>query len=244
MNEYTEHSTIRCWAEDDRPREKMLLKGRHNLSDAEILALLLGSGTREDTAVDLGRKLLGKAGGNLISLSKLTITEMIAVKGIGQARAVTIQAALELGRRINATEAIVRQKVRNSTEAYAIFKSHLSDLLYEEFWIIMLSRANRIVKSCVVSQGGVSGTVVDPKKIFRMALDHHASSLILGHNHPSGSFEPSLADDHITWKMREAGKLMEIDVIDHIIVGDNGFYSYSDQSRMDRPPAKENTTRP
>jgi DNA repair protein RadC len=232
MENYTNHQTIRNWAEDDRPREKLALKGRHSMSDAELLAILIGSGTRQESAVDLAKKILKLAGENLGELSKLNLTELIQVKGIGQARAVTILAAMELGRRRGESQALVRDKIKTSRDAYEIFRSTMGDRPYEEFWIILLNRANKVIKKCNISEGGISGTVVDPKKIFKISLDNHASSIILGHNHPSGVVTPSDADCRITKKLREAGAMLEVSVLDHIIIGEDGYYSFADEGAL------------
>jgi DNA repair protein RadC len=232
MENYSIRTAIRNWAEDDRPREKLVLKGRHSLSDAELLAILLGSGTRNESAVDLAKNVLNLAGGNLGELSKLSLTDLVTVKGIGQARAVTILAALELGRRRNEAEVMVRDKITTSRDAYEIFRSTMGDRPYEEFWIILLNRANKVIRKVNISEGGISGTVVDPKKIFKISLDHHASSIILGHNHPSGVVTPSEADCRITKKLREAGAMLEVTVLDHLIIGDGIYYSFADEGAL------------
>ena len=232
MEEYKNHSTIKNWAEDDRPREKFLLKGRQSLSDAELLAILIVSGTKEHSAVDLAKKILQKANGNLPELSKLNIQELTKINGIGPTRAIAILTALELGRRRNESEVLAREKIKTSSDAYEIFKNTIGDKPYEEFWILMLNRANKILRKYPISEGGISGTVVDPKKIFKISLDYHASSIILGHNHPSGLLTPSEADIRITKKLVEAGKLLEISVLDHLIIGDNGFYSFADEGGL------------
>jgi DNA repair protein RadC len=232
MEPYLNHTTIRNWAEDDRPREKLMLKGRQSLSDAELLAILIVSGTKSDSALELAKKILQKANGNLPELSKLNIQELTKINGIGPAKAITILAALELGRRRNESEVLVREKIRSSRDAYDIFKNTMLDKPYEEFWILLLNRANKIIRKVPISEGGISGTVVDPKKIFKISLDHHASSIILGHNHPSGMLTPSEADIKITKKLVEAGKLLEIAVLDHLIVADSGFYSFADEGSL------------
>lgn len=232
MEPYLNHTTIRNWAEDDRPREKLMLKGRQSLSDAELLAILIVSGTKSDSALELAKKILQKANGNLPELSKLNIQELTKINGIGPARAITILAALELGRRRNESEVLVREKIRSSRDAYDIFKNTMLDKPYEEFWILLLNRANKIIRKVPISEGGISGTVVDPKKIFKISLDHHASSIILGHNHPSGMLTPSEADIKITKKLVEAGKLLEIAVLDHLIIADSGFYSFADEGSL------------
>lgn len=232
MENYTGHSSIRNWAEDDRPREKLILKGRYSMSDAELLAILIGSGTRHESAVGLAKNILRLGNDNLVELSKLSITDLVKVKGIGQARAVTILAAMELGRRRNESEVLVRDKIKTSRDAYEIFRSTIGDRPYEEFWIILLNRANKVIKKCNISEGGISGTVVDPKKIFKISLDNHASSIILGHNHPSGVVTPSEADCRITKKLRDAGAMLEVAVLDHLIIGEDSYYSFADEGGL------------
>jgi DNA repair protein RadC len=232
MESINQRIAIRNWAEDDRPREKFLLKGRHSLSDAELLAILIGSGTKSQSALDLAKEILRLAHDNLAELSHMSITDMLRIKGIGQVRATTLLAALELGRRRNESEVIVKEKIRSSRDAFEIFRSKIGDKPYEEFWIILLNRANRVLRKCSISEGGISGTVVDPKKVFKIALDHHATAIILGHNHPSGNINPSEADKLLTQKMMNAGKLLEVDVIDHIILGEDQFFSFADNGVM------------
>jgi DNA repair protein RadC len=229
MENYDNRLPIRQWAEDDRPREKLRLKGKNALSDAELLAILLGSGTREESALDLAKHVLRKAGDNLIELSRFGMEELTAFRGIGEARAVILLAALELGRRRNESEAVTREKITCSRDAFGIFRSHMGDRPYEEFWIILLNKANKVTGQCCISEGGISGTVVDPRKIFKIALDHRASSILLGHNHPSGNIQPSEADQRITRKIREAGNLLDIAVLDHIILGDDSYFSFADE---------------
>jgi len=233
MAEYDEgRLPIRSWAEDDRPREKFLLKGRQSLSDAELLAILIGSGNSKDSALDLAKKILGQSKENLAELSKIGISDLIRVRGIGHAKAIVILASLELGRRRNESDVIVRKKIKTSRDAFEIFKSTMGDRPYEEFWIILLNKANRILRKSSISEGGISGTVVDPKKIFKIALDHHATSIILGHNHPSGNVQPSEADIRITKKICEAGSLLDVTVLDHLIIGEDTFYSFADEGGM------------
>ncbi len=232
METYSNHITIRNWAEDDRPREKFMLKGRHSLSDAELLAILIGSGTKQESALDLAKNILRLASENLAELSKLTIPDLLKIKGIGYVRATALLAALELGRRRNESEVMVKEKIKNSHDAFEILRSAIGDKPYEEFWIIMMNRANKIIRKCCISEGGVSGTVVDPKKIFKMAIDNHACSIVLGHNHPSGNITPSEADIQITKKLREAGFMLDIAVLDHLIIGEDRFYSFADNGNM------------
>ena len=229
MESYINRLTIKNWAEDDRPREKLLLKGKNALSDAELLAILLGSGNINETAVDLAKKVLGDVKENLIELSKLGVRELERYKGIGKAKAVIIIAAMELGRRRNEAVVIAKEKITNSKDAFEIFRSTMGDHPYEEFWIILLNKANKVIQKCSISEGGISGTVVDPKKIFKIVLDHHASSIILGHNHPSGNVQPSEADHKITRKLKDAGMMLDVAVLDHLIIGDDKYFSFADE---------------
>lgn len=229
MEQYRNKVTIKNWAEDDRPREKLLLKGKNAMSDAELIAILLGSGTRTESAVDLAKYLLKEVSDNLIELSKQGVTDLMKVKGIGQVKALTILAAMELGRRRNEAEVIVKPKITSSRDAFEIFRGSIGDLPHEEFWIILLNKANRVVRKCIISEGGISGTVVDPKKVFKIALDNHASSIILGHNHPSGNLQPSEADHKITRKIKDAGVMLDVAVLDHIIIGDDRYLSFADE---------------
>ena len=232
MDQYINRVSIKNWAEDDRPREKMLFKGKNALSDAELLALLLGTGNRHESAVDVAKAILKEVQGNLVELSRMGISTLTGFKGIGKAKAIIIIAAMELGRRRNESEVIAKEKVTNSHDAFNIFRSCISDLPYEEFWIILLNKANRVIRKCSISEGGVSGTVVDPRKIFKIALDNHASSIILGHNHPSGNIQPSDADHKITKKIKEAGNMLDVAVLDHIILGDDRYYSFADEGAL------------
>lgn len=229
MESYINRLTIKNWAEDDRPREKLLLKGKNALSDAELLAILLGSGNVNETAVDLAKKVLGDVKENLIELSKLGVRELEQFKGIGKAKAVVIIAAMELGKRRNEAVVIAKEKITNSKDAFEIFRSTMGDQPYEEFWIILLNKANKVIQKCSISEGGISGTVVDPKKIFKIVLDHHASSIILGHNHPSGNVQPSEADHKITHKLKDAGMMLDVAVLDHLIIGDDKYFSFADE---------------
>lgn len=232
MENYRKYPTIREWAEADRPREKLLLKGRHNLSDAELLAILIGSGTREQSALELARQLLAQVTGNLKELGKLDIRQLTQIKGMGPVRAITIMAALELGKRRQASVSVERTTIKRSEDAYQVFRHVMGEQPYEVFWILILNRANHLISRCCISEGGVSGTVVDPKKIFKVALDHHASGIILGHNHPSGNLRPSESDIRITSNLLEGGKLLEISVLDHLIVTDDGFFSFADEGML------------
>lgn len=238
MEKYSGQSpaSIRYWAESDRPREKLLLKGKASLSDAELMAILLGSGSKNESAVDLSRRILSSIDHNLIELSKMTVPELKKFKGIGEAKAISIVAALELGRRRRGAEVVKRKTVTSSRDAFELLQPYLGDLQYEQFVVVLLNRANHVLKVVNVSDGGVSGTVVDPKKIFRIALDGNASSVILGHNHPSGNCTPSNEDVALTRKLSKAGAVLDINVYDHLIVGSEKYYSFSDEGMM---PASE-----
>ena len=232
MDNYINHIPINQWAEDDRPREKLELKGRHALSDTELLAILINTGTRQESALDLSKNLLQKAGNNLIELSRMCLSDLLKEKGIGKAKALAIMAAMELGRRRNEAVAVCLEKITQSRQAYEIFRSLMGEHLYEQFWMLLLNRGNRLLRKIQISEGGISGTVVDPKKIFNIVLEFHASSIIIGHNHPSGNLEPSEADRKLTRKIRDAGLLLDIDVLDHIIVGDDSYFSFADMGQM------------
>lgn len=232
MKDYENYIPIRRWAEDDRPREKFLLKGRHSLSDAELLAILLGSGRQGESALDLAKEILRLANDNLAELSRLTMPDLLGIKGIGTVKAITLMASMELGRRRNESEVLIKEKIKTSGDAFGILRAAIGDKPYEEFWIILMNRANRVIRKCSISEGGISGTVVDPKKIFKIVLDNHASSIILGHNHPSGTLFPSEADMQITKKIQSAGLMLDVAVLDHIIVGEDSFYSFADNGKM------------
>lgn len=234
MEKYPDQSpsSIRHWAEGDRPREKLLLKGKGALSDAELMAILLGSGSRNESAVDLARRILASIDQNLIELSKMSVGELQKFKGIGEAKAISIVAALELGRRRRGAEVVRRKAVSSSREAFELLQPYLSDLQYEQFVIVLLNRANHVLKVVNVSDGGVSGTFVDPKKVFRLALEGSASAIILGHNHPSGNCKPSDQDIALTKKLKRAGDVLDINVFDHLIVGVERYYSFSDEGMM------------
>ena len=232
MERYENHFPIKNWAEEDRPREKLQLKGKNSLSDAELIAILLGSGSRSESAVDLARRILLTAGENLIEVSRMGISDLTGFAGIGVAKAVTLIAALELGKRRNESEVLAKEKIACSRDAFEIFRSVMSDQPYESFWIILLNKANKVIRKCNISEGGVSGTVVDTKKIYKIALDQHASSIILGHNHPSGNIQPSEADQKITKKIRDAGLMLDVAVLDHLIIGDDRYYSFADEGTL------------
>jgi len=228
----TELRNIKQWAEDDRPREKLVAKGKSALSNAELLAILLRSGSTKETAVDLSKRMLSHVSDNLLELSKLSLAEFMKFKGIGEAKALSIIAALELGKRCRVSEIAVKEKISGSRDVFEYFQNNLADNPYEEFWVLLLTRANKIIKKSSISQGGIAGTVADPKKIFKTALENNASSIILCHNHPSGNIKPSEADIKLTKKLKDAGLLLDISVLDHVIVGDNTYFSFADENLM------------
>ncbi len=228
----TDRTPIHAWAEDDRPREKLLQKGRAALSDAELLAILINSGTTKLSAVEVGKLVLQRAQNDLNDLAKLTITDLKRLPGIGEARAVTIVAALELGRRRKESRKADRVVITSSADSYEVLRPHLLDVPYEEFWLLLLNRANHVMRVEKVSQGGVAGTVADPKLIFKAALDHLASAVILAHNHPSGNRRPSQADISLTRKLREAGTLLDLPILDHLIFTEDGYYSFADEGML------------
>ncbi|MEM6736569.1 MAG: DNA repair protein RadC [Bacteroidota bacterium] len=220
--------TIKSWAEEDRPREKLLLKGKSTLSDAELIAILIGSGNSEQTAVELSQYILNQCENDLSNLARLSIKDLQKFKGIGEAKAISIVAALELGRRRKESEPNKKVKISSSADAYELMYCHLMDLHYEEFWLIHLKRNNEVIKKELLSKGGMSGTVVDTKLIFKRALEESASGIILAHNHPSGNLNPSEQDIQLTKRTREAGRVLEIFVLDHIIITNSGFFSFAD----------------
>lgn len=221
--------SIKSWSPDDRPREKLILKGKSALSDAELIAILLGSGTRTVSAVDLAKKVLYPAGNNLHELARHTVKDLIKIKGIGEAKALTIVAALELGRRRKDLEGTEKARIASSRDAYDVVKADLLDIAHEEFWIVLLNRANKVIKKSQISQGGVAGTVADPKIIFKIALEELASGIILAHNHPSGNLTASQADLDLTKKLKDAGKLLDIQVLDHLIIAGQKYFSFADE---------------
>lgn len=232
MHHYENKLGIKAWAEADRPREKLLQQGRRQLTDAELIAILIGSGSRNETAVDLSKRILVSCQNDLQRLAQLGVKELSKFKGIGEAKAITIVAALELGRRRKDSDKSQLEKLISSKDAHNIIKADLADLPHEEFWILLLNRANILIGKHLLSKGGQSGTVVDPKMIFKTAIEHGAAALILVHNHPSGSLKPSSADINITKKLMELGKMMEIAVHDHLIVYNDTFLSLADEGHV------------
>ncbi|HTO35686.1 MAG: DNA repair protein RadC [Flavobacteriaceae bacterium] len=227
--EENKHFSIRNWAEDDKPREKMMLKGRESLSDAELIAILIGSGSRNESAVELSKRLLNSVNNNLNALGKLSIKQLMTFKGIGEAKAVSIVAATELGRRRRVEETLELKKITSSKSVFEVMQPIVGELTYEEFWVLYLNNSNKIVYKSQLSKGGITGTFVDVRIIFKTALEQNAVGLILCHNHPSGKLMPSEADKQITQKVKVAGKNLDISVLDHIIVVEHGYYSFADE---------------
>lgn len=221
--------SIKHWAEDDKPREKLMLKGKEALSDAELVAILIGSGSRNESAVDLSKRILASVDNGLNALGKLSLKQLMNFKGIGEAKAITIAAALELGRRRRQEEAVELQKITSAKAVFEIMQPIIGELPHEEFWILFLNNSNKVMYKSQISKGGITGTVVDIRLIFKMALEQNAVSIILVHNHPSGKLQASNEDIAITQKLKTAGKQLDIPVLDHVIITENGYLSFQDE---------------
>ncbi|AFL81365.1 DNA repair protein radc [Aequorivita sublithincola DSM 14238] len=224
--------SIKNWNADDRPREKMLLKGRIALSDAELIAILIGSGSRNESAVSLSQRILAVANNNLSELGKLSIPELMEFKGIGEAKAISIAAAMELGRRRRTGEALERKKITSSNSVFEYVQPIIGELPHEEFWILYLNNSNKIIKSAQLSKGGITGTVVDVRLAFKEALQLGAVGIILAHNHPSGTLKPSQADIQLTKKLKIAGDSLDIKVLDHLIITEKAYFSFADENML------------
>ena len=226
------YRAITAWAEEDRPREKLLLKGKHVLSDAELLAILLGKGTVGVSAVALAQDILSSVDNSLHELGKRSVAELTRFKGIGDAKAVTIAAALEIGRRRQMSDLRERPRVTSSRDAFNASAPLLTDLHHEEFWVLLLNKASEVFSRERLSTGGMAGTVVDGKILFKTALDARAAAVIAIHNHPSGSLQPSQADIDLTRRLRKAGELLDLPLLDHLIVSERGYYSFADEGML------------
>ncbi len=224
--------SIKFLSEDDRPREKFLLKGKSALSDSELLAIILGSGNTQESAVDLSRRILKSVDNNWQKLSLLSIKDLMKFKGIGEAKAISVAAALEIGRRKASQEIPEKISIKSSAEAFAVFFPHLSDLRTEEFWVIFLNQKNQIIYKSQISKGGITGTIVDVRVLFKIALEHFATSIIVAHNHPTGNLKPSDADLKITRNIKNAGEILDIKLTDHLIIGENAFFSFQDEGLL------------
>jgi len=224
--------SIKQWSSNDQPREKLLHLGAKTLSEAELLAILMRAGTRNKSAVDVAKELMNQHENSITSLAKLTVHELMKVKGIGEAKAISIAAALELGRRRVTENATQKKQIASSMDAYDLIHSRMRDLMHEEFWILLLDRRSKVISIEEIHVGGMSAMVVDPKIIFQKALERKASSLILAHNHPSGSPSPSMEDIRLTEKVKLAGGYIDIKVLDHIIIGEGAYYSFADEGKL------------
>lgn len=223
---------LKRWHPTDRPREKMLLHGKETLTNAELLAILLGSGSKNYSVIQVAQEILAHNEYNLHQLGKMNIQELQKFKGIGQIKAISLVAALELGKRRHQSKSLDRPKITTSKDAYKLLLYNLEDLRTESFRILLLNRCNRVIKTVFISSGGIAGTVVDPKVVFKSAIDHEASSIILSHNHPSGNLKPSPEDIKLTRKMKLSGELLSISILDHIIISERGYFSFADESML------------
>jgi len=231
QQEKLEKFGIKALPEDDRPREKLLLRGKESLTNSELIAILIGSGTREISAVALSQLILDAVENRLPDLARMNVSELCRFRGIGEAKAISIVAALELGAR-RRTEEVSRKKITGSKDIFHLMSGRMSDLAHEEFWAVLLNRANMVISTRLIGKGGVSGTVADPKLIFKEALDAKASGIIVVHNHPSGNLQPSQADKSLTEKLKQGGNLLELPILDHLIVADNKYFSFADEGLL------------
>lgn len=232
MSDPQQHFSIKQWHEEDRPREKLVLKGKASLSDAELLAILIGSGSKNESAVRLSQRILASVENNLQQLGKLTIKDLTFFKGIGEAKAVTIAAAMELGRRRRDGDLIDRAKISSSATVFEVMQPIIGELSHEEFWVLYLNNSNKIMHKLQLSKGGITGTIVDARIVFKNALQWGAVAVILAHNHPSGTLKPSKADVSITQKLKKAGETLDIKVLDHLIVTEKAYFSFADSSLL------------
>lgn len=223
------YTPINQWAEDDRPREKLLLKGKVALSDSELLAILIGSGSRNESAVQLCQRILKSVDNNLNQLGKLTVAQLTSFKGIGEAKAISIVAALELGRRRRAEESTQLKQITSSKSVFEMMQPIIGELPHEEFWVLYLNNSNKVIQKTQVSRGGLTGTLVDIRLVFKTAIEHHAVAAILCHNHPSGKLKASEPDKQITQKLKTAGATLDVQILDHVIVTEQGYFSFQDE---------------
>ncbi|GFZ92058.1 DNA repair protein RadC [Aquaticitalea lipolytica] len=230
MSEKQPSFSIKNWSQDDQPREKLLYKGKATLSDAELVAILIGSGSREESAVELCKRILASVDNNLSALGKLSIKQLMEFKGIGEAKAVTIVAALELGRRRRGEEALEQKKITSSTSVFELMQPIIGELPHEEFWIIYMNNSNKVIQKNQLSKGGITGTLVDVRLALKTAIEVGAVGLILAHNHPSGTLKPSQADKQITQKLKIAGESLDIKVLDHLIITEKAYFSFADEN--------------
>lgn len=224
--------SIKFLAEDDRPREKFLLKGKNSLSDSELLAIIMGSGNREETAVELARRILDSVNNNWNQLSLLSVKDLMKFKGVGEVKAISIATALEIGRRRSNQEIPEKPVISKSNDAYLVLKNHLSDLRTEEFWAVFLNQSNKVIHVAQLTQGGINQSIVDVRILFKTALDHFSTGIIISHNHPSGNLKPSKEDIDITKKIKEAGNMLNIQLLDHLIITQNSYFSFADEGLL------------
>ena len=230
MQEKPTSFSIKHWSDDDKPREKMLQKGKSILSDSELIAILIGSGSRNESAVELSKRILASVDNNLNELGKLSIKQLMQFKGIGEAKAVTIAAALEIGRRRRGEEAQIIKKISSSKDAFELLQPGMGELPHEEFWIVYLNNSNKVMHTAQLSKGGITGTLVDVRLAMKQALELGAVALILAHNHPSGGLKPSEADKQITQKLKNAAVALDIKVLDHLIITQKDYFSFADEN--------------
>ena len=228
MSKERKSTSIKNWKEDDRPREKLLLKGKNSLSDAELIAILISSGNKEESALDLAKRILKASRNNLNEIGRLSVNDLTRFKGIGEAKAITIITALELGRRRRLEEALERPKITSSQAAFDIMQPIIGELNHEEFWILYLNNSNKIIYKNQLSSGGITGTLVDIRLLFKKALELSAVAIILCHNHPSGNLKPSHSDKDLTQRIIEAGKTLDIKILDHLIITEKAYFSFAD----------------
>ncbi len=232
VNKTAEKISIRNWSDDDKPREKLLAKGRQALTDSELIAILIGSGNDKESAVELSRRILSSFNNSLSTIAQLSINELKVFRGIGEAKAISIIAGLEIGLRRKEQSVELNQQLLSSKDGFNYLVNDFHDLKHEEFWVIYLNRANRIIKKQCMSSGGVSGTIADIRMILKVAIDHLASYIIVAHNHPSGNLKPSQEDVNLTRKIKQAGELMDVRLIDHLIISNVGYYSFADEGNL------------
>ncbi|WP_375242318.1 DNA repair protein RadC [Lacinutrix sp.] len=230
MTEKGASFSIKNWSQDDQPREKLRDKGKAALSDAELVAILIGSGTKAESAVALSKRILASTDNNLSELGKLSIKQLTAFKGIGEAKAISIIAALELGRRRRGADALERKKITSSVSVFELMQPVIGDLAHEEFWIVYLNNSNKVIQKNQLSKGGITGTLVDVRLALKTALEVSATAIILVHNHPSGTLKPSQADKDLTTKLKTAGQSLDIKVLDHLIITENAYFSFADEN--------------
>ncbi len=232
MSEKPQSFSIKNWSQDDQPREKLLYKGKSALSDAELVAILIGSGNREESAVSLCKRILSSVDNNLSELGKLSLQQLMDFKGIGEAKAITIAAALELGRRRRGEEALEKKKISSSASVFELMQPIIGELQHEEFWIIYLNNSNKVLRKNQLSKGGITGTLVDVRLVLKKAIEIGSTGIILAHNHPSGSLNPSSADKELTQKLKLAAESLDIKVLDHLIVTEKAYFSFADENML------------